>query len=158
MASSALKMLEASASGDPWKTAAIVLFGGGLVWLAWCDLRYQRIPNAVVYPAIVLALVFSVVRPHGDLLASVAAAFIAFCVALLIRGLSRGGLGGGDVKMAALVGAVVGIRGIVVAGIVTAIAGGIAASIILVLRRERARILIAYAPWLALGGVVALLR
>ena len=82
----------------------------------------------------------------------------ALAVAITIRGLSGGGLGGGDVKMAALTGAVVGYPGVLSAGLVTAIAGGVPAAVLLVTRRADRATRMPYGPYIALGSVVALLR
>ena len=76
---------------------------------------------------------------------------------MTIRGLSGGGLGGDDVKMAALVGAVVGYPGVLSAGLWTAIAGGAAAAMLLVTRRGGRGDRVPYGPYIALGAVVALL-
>ncbi len=64
-----------------------------------------------------------------------------------IRALSRGEVGGGDVKMAALVGAVVGFPGIVAAGAVTAAADGLVAGILLMLRLRRWGDALPYGPF-----------
>ena len=66
----------------------------------------------------------------------------ALTAAITIRGLSGGGLGGGDVKMAALTGAVVGYPAVLSAGLVTAIAGGVTAVVLLVTRRAGRRALL----------------
>ena len=81
----------------------------------------------------------------------------ALTVAITIRGLSGGGLGGGDVKMAALTGAVVGYPGVLSAGLVTAIAGGVTAAVLLVTRRAERGGHVPYGPYIALGAIAALL-
>jgi leader peptidase (prepilin peptidase)/N-methyltransferase len=77
---------------------------------------------------------------------------------VVFRTLSRGGLGGGDVKMAALVGGVVGYPAVLIAGAVAAVGGGLTALLLLVTRRATRTTALPYVPFLALGGIIALLR
>ncbi len=86
------------------------------------------IPNRAVYPALVLALAVSPAWTDRGPWAALGGGLGAFAVMALARRLSRGGLGGGDVRLAALVGAVVGYPGVLAAGVVTAAAGGLLAA------------------------------
>ena len=76
----------------------------------------------------------------------------------LIRWLSRGGLGGGDVKLGALAGAVVGYSGIPLASLIMTVAGGATATALLALRRVERASALPYGPFIALGAVATLLR
>ena len=124
--------------------------------LAWSDLRRRVIPNRIVYPALVLALAVSGAWPDRGVAEALTGGFGALTVAIAIRGLSGGGLGGGDVKMAALTGVVVGYPGVLSAGLVTVIAGGVTAAVLLVTRRAGWSARVPYGPCIALGAVVAL--
>ena len=80
-------------------------FSACFLALAWSDLR-RIIPNRIVYPALVLALAASGVWPDRGFAEALAGGLGALATAMAARGLSGGGLGGGDVKMAAQMGAV----------------------------------------------------
>ncbi len=120
------------------------------------DLGTRRIPNRVVYPAIAGAALLAPAWPGrdaADLLAGgVAAGAVFWCVAIA----SRGGLGGGDVKLAVFAGLVTGASRIPAVLAVTAVAGGVAAVGALALGHSR-RATFAYGPCIALGGIAALL-
>ena len=77
-----------------------------------------------------------------------------FLLAALIR---RGGLGGGDIKLAALIGLVVGFPEVLWALAAGIVAGGIAALILVFLARWEIKSHIPYAPFLCLGAIIALL-
>lgn len=139
------------------ETAYVALFGSLLVLLAWLDIRSQRIPNAVVYPALLLAVGLSPTGPGPGLPESLGGCLGALAAGSAIRALSRGGLGGGDVKMAALVGVVVGFPAIVAAGALTVVAGGLAAGALLMLRLRRWGDALPYGPFVALGGLAGML-
>ena len=141
---------------EPAEIALAGCFGAVFATLAWSDLRLRVIPNRIVYPALALALAASSAWPDRGLAEALAGGLGAFSAALAVRALSRGGLGGGDVKMAALTGAVVGFPGVVVAAFWTATTGGAAAAVLLLTRRARRGATVPYGPFIALGSVVAL--
>ena len=139
----------------PAEAAYVALFGALLVLLAWLDLSSRIIPNAIVYPALLLAVGLSPAGPgFPESLEGGVGALAAWSA---VRVLSRGGLGGGDVKMAALVGAVVGWPGVVDAGAVTAASAGLAVGVLLILRQIRRDDALPYGPFIALGGLVVML-
>ncbi len=125
--------------------------------LAWIDLRWMVIPNRIVYPALALALGASPAWPSRGPVEALAGGLGALTVALAIRAVSRGGLGGGDVKMAALAGAVVGSPGVLQAGLVSSIAGGFAAVAVVKSGRDSWGDRLPYGPYLALGAIAVLL-
>jgi hypothetical protein len=69
--------------------------------------------------------------------------------------LGRTGLGGGDIKLAGLIGAVLGTEGGLVAAFVGIIVGGVAATALLVSGRRHLGEYLPFGPFLAVGGVVA---
>lgn len=71
--------------------------------------------------------------------------------------LGRTGLGGGDIKLAGLIGAALGAGGGLVAAFVGIMLGGMTAAILLVSGRRRFGEYLPFGPFLAAGGVVAAL-
>ena len=69
--------------------------------------------------------------------------------------LGRTGLGGGDVKLAGLIGAGLGAGGGLVAAFVGILLGGVVAALLLVSGRRRFGEYLPFGPFLAAGGVVA---
>ena len=80
----------------------------------------------------------------------------AFAVFLAVAILTRGGFGMGDVKLAGMLGFLLGtqVLGALVVGL---IAGGVWSVGLLATRRAGLRSTVAYGPFLALGGVLAIL-
>lgn len=126
--------------------------------LAWIDLRRMVIPNRLVYPALALALAVSGAWPDRCPLNALGGGLGALAVGSIARWLSHSGLGGGDVKLAALVGVAVGYPGLLLASVLTAITGGVAAAMLLATRRAEWSARLPYGPFLSLGAIVALLR
>jgi leader peptidase (prepilin peptidase)/N-methyltransferase len=71
--------------------------------------------------------------------------------------LGRTGLGGGDIKLAGLIGAALGASGGLVAAFVGIMLGGVTAAVLLVSGRRRFGEYLPFGPFLAAGGVVAAL-
>ena len=141
---------------EPAEIALGAGFGAIFMALAWSDLCRRVIPNRIVYPALLLALAVSGAWPDRGVVEALAGGLGALTVAITIRGLSGGGLGGGDVKMAALTGVVVGYPAVLSAGLVTVIAGGATAAMLLVTRRAERGARVPYGPYIALGAIAAL--
>jgi prepilin peptidase CpaA len=102
---------------------------------AWTDLRSRRVPNALTVSGFLLALALRVPLGTSAVLDGLLAAAIAFGLALPVFAL--GGLGGGDVKLLAAVGAFLGVERLWGALFVAVLVGG-ALAIISVLRRGKA--------------------
>lgn len=106
-----------------------------LIAAAVNDLRFQKIPNLLTYPAMCIALVYHFIMSGPDgLLFS--AGGLAMGIAVLILPYLMGGMGAGDAKLMGAVGAILGAKGVFVAFLFTAIAGGIYALILLLVRRR----------------------
>jgi leader peptidase (prepilin peptidase)/N-methyltransferase len=125
-----------------------------LVALAAIDVEQRIIPNRIVVPAagIVLAAQTAIDPSIEWVVAGVAAAAFFLVAALAYPG----GMGMGDVKLALLLGVMLG-RG-VAAAVMIALVASIVPSVAILVRHGSAgrKMGIPFAPFLALGGAVAL--
>jgi prepilin peptidase CpaA len=119
-------------------TFLITFLTGVLVVAVIQDLRYQRIPNLLTYPAMAGALAYHSIT-HGLNGAVFGVGGLALGIATLIVPYLMGGMGAGDAKLMGAVGAVVGTKGVFVAFLFTAIFGGIYALIVLLINRQYAK-------------------
>lgn len=151
-------LLFAVALRQPTAAAAglAVLFGSVFVGLAVLDLERQVLPNAIVLPALALALSLSWVWPDRSVAEALLGGAAALAPMLAVFSLSRGGLGGGDVKMATLVGVVVGYPAVLTALLVASVSAGVVAVSLLVVGAAGRRATIPHGPFLAIAGLVAL--
>jgi leader peptidase (prepilin peptidase)/N-methyltransferase len=134
------------------------------------DLEHSLILNKVVYPSMVVALLLALI-PQSWLtqetwltttiqpgIASAAlGGAIGFGIFLLIAVVSRGGMGWGDVKLAALIGLATGFPMVFLAIIMAAILGGIVAVALLAARKRGRRQMIPFGPFLAVAAMATLL-
>ena len=131
-----------------------VVFGAALVAISAADLEHMIVPNVIVLPAAAVVLAAqSAIHPSFEWAIS-AFAFAAFL--LLVALVYPGGMGMGDVKLALLLGAMLG-RTVAVAFAVGALSA-LVPSIWLIARHggKARKMKIPFAPFLALGAVVAL--
>jgi len=146
---------------DPWQAVLLAPFLGLLVAISVIDVRHKKIPNRLVYPTLIVAAVLIVVGDlaEGDLdVVSAAIGFLAYGLALLIIALiAPKGMGMGDVKLAALIGLVLGSLGleyVAVAAGVGVLLGGVGAIVALLMGASR-KTGIPFGPFLAAGAAVA---
>ena len=128
-----------------------------LVGISSIDLRYRIIPDRITLPLAVAGLVLAAVLRPSDLPELLLSAFGAGLFLLVAALLSPSGMGIGDVKLAFVLGLFVGSS--VVIAIIIGLVGPVVPMLLLLPRYgTRVRKLhLALGPFLALGGMVALL-
>jgi leader peptidase (prepilin peptidase)/N-methyltransferase len=154
-ATTALLVVGSLLAYDATATAVLAaLFCAVLVAVSVIDLEHRIIPNRIVVPAAAVVLVARTVldpSPAWAIAALGAAGF--FLVAILVY---PSGMGMGDVKLALLLGAMLGPT--VPVALMIGMIAALVPSLVLVARHGSAarRMALPFAPFLALGGVVAL--
>jgi leader peptidase (prepilin peptidase)/N-methyltransferase len=139
------------AGAAAWSVAQVVL-----VTLAAHDVATRRLPNTITIPSSLLALGGRAAFERSALAEVALAGLVAFGSFLLLSILFRGGLGMGDVKLAGMLGFLLGWA-VVPALTIGVFAGGIGAAALIGRSGATRRTTIAYGPYLALGGAVAIL-
>jgi leader peptidase (prepilin peptidase)/N-methyltransferase len=135
-----------------------------LLAVALIDARHRIVPNRIVYPALLLLAPAVVVGDLLDVGVDAPKAFIgmlAYAVPLLLVAFAvPGGMGMGDVKLAALIGLALGGLGlshVVVAAGLGILGGGVGALVAVAVFRCGRRQQLPFGPYLAAGAAVALL-
>jgi leader peptidase (prepilin peptidase)/N-methyltransferase len=161
VATAALFVAAALFFDDLWAAMLAAPFLGLLFALAVIDLGHRKIPNRLVYPAFLLATAWIVAADlAGSELSATSAGigFLAYGVGLLVVALiSPRGMGMGDVKLAALVGLVLGSFGladVAVAAGLGILLGGVGAIVALLAGAGR-KTPMPFGPFLAAGAAVA---
>ena len=145
---------------DLWIAAAVALLLALMPALALIDIDHRIIPNRIIYPALVAFPVYLVVaRLFGapvDLL-DLAFGFLLYGGGLFVVALVSRGMGMGDVKLAALIGLVLGAVDLGLVGVAAGAAivtGGVVA-VAMLLRGSGRKNTLPFGPSLAFGAVVA---
>ena len=98
------------------------------------DVKSSRIPNALTFSAVAIAMAFHVLAPSGGGIAFALAGF-AIGLAVFFPMFALGAMGAGDVKLMAAAGAWIGWKAVLFVALYGSIAGGILAVIVAVRRR-----------------------
>lgn len=154
--------------GPGWPLVVATFFTCVLLVIFFIDLEHRLVLDRVTYPASAAALAFSIVRslpgdPLGlaavspQILACVAGGAVGFAIMFVPHWLTKGGIGGGDVKLGALMGFMLGLPAVLAGLFWGFAAGGLGAIVLLATGLRRGRDAVPYAPFLALGAWVGLL-
>jgi leader peptidase (prepilin peptidase)/N-methyltransferase len=153
-------------SGISAELGILILYTSMFIVIFFTDLEHGLILNVVTYPGIIIALIFSVFLPQTWLveygpnygIANAAlGGVIGFVIFFLLAVIRRGGMGWGDVKLTALIGFAVGYPLVLLAILIGALLGGVAAIILLASGKRRRGQSIQYGPFLAIAAMIALL-
>ena len=127
-----------------------------LVALTAIDLDHQMIPDAITLPGILIGLVINLASRRISWLDSVVGILLGGGLFLVIILVSRGGMGGGDLKLGAMLGAFLGWKALIVAVFVAIVLGGAVGAVLLATGRRGRKDPIPFGPFLAAGGAMAL--
>jgi leader peptidase (prepilin peptidase)/N-methyltransferase len=148
-----------------WAAIETLLWMAVFVQIVLFDLKHRLILDRITYPAIVVAVVLSAVTPGLSFTRSLTGGVVIGGFFLLFHLLSRRGIGLGDAKLGALIGAVTGL-GLDSASHLQAIyavtggifLGGAVALLLLVTRVRSLKDPIPYGPFLCAGAVLVLFQ
>jgi leader peptidase (prepilin peptidase)/N-methyltransferase len=156
--------------GLGWELALVAFYCCLFISLLLIDLEHRILPNKLVYPGIIIALVIaslgsifgfepSDIVGRGFRLWIVDAAVgggIGFGILFVIAIISRGGMGWGDVKLAALIGLITGFPLVILAIFFAVIGGGLTAAILLLAKLKSRKDAIPFGPFLSIAAMVTL--
>lgn len=136
-------------------------FISALIVITVIDLFHQIIPDAISLPGIGVGLLGSFIVPHITLLNSLKGMLLGggglFIVATIYQWLfKREGMGGGDVKLLAMIGAFLGWRAVLLTILLSSLIGSITGIAFIALKGKDFKYAIPFGPFLSLGAAIAL--
>lgn len=149
--------------GISWNLGIVALYCCLFIVLLITDLEHNILPNKIVLPGMAIAFMLalaaesvpSIAQP-GLKSAAIGGA-IGFSLLCLPALISRQGMGWGDVKLAGLIGLVTGFPLVFLAMFLAMVSGGLAASIMLLLKVKGRKDMIPFGPFLSVATMVTLL-
>lgn len=144
---------------------AYLFFAAISVVLSLIDLDTRRLPNVIVLPSYVVSLVLLALAcvlgaDWVALLRAAIAMAVLFAFYALLRAIRPDGMGGGDVKLAGLIGIQLGWLGwgsVVVGAFAAFVLGGVFGVALLIARRAGRRTAIPFGPWMLAGAWVGII-
>jgi len=137
------------------------VFVAALIVVSFIDLDHQIIPDVISLPGIVVGLALSATGYGPPLLDSIIG---VLCGGGILWGVAAGyyaltgreGMGGGDIKLLAMIGAFLGWRAVLVTLVLGSMSGALVGLGLMLTRGANTRVPIPFGPFLACGAVCAL--
>lgn len=137
------------------------LFAAAMAVLFWVDLRERRLPNVVTLPGIAIGVALSLFTPPGwrlSLLGVLVAGGGSWLMAeIWFRVRREEGMGMGDVKMLAMIGAFLGLPVTIAVFVFSTFAGSLAGLALILLKRGDMKTGLPFGCFLAIGGILGVL-
>jgi len=136
-------------------------FVSALIVITVIDLYHQIIPDVISLPGIGVGLIASLILPQIAFFNSLIGVLLGggslFIVGTLYQWIfKREGMGGGDVKLLAMIGAFLGWKAVILTILLSSLIGSLTGIIIMVLKGKDFKYAIPFGPFLSLGAVISL--
>jgi leader peptidase (prepilin peptidase)/N-methyltransferase len=125
-----------------------------LIVVCFIDMENQIIPDEIIIVGLLAGIIFSSVDIQNLFRDYIPGALIGSGILLLIVILSRGGMGGGDIKLMAVIGIFLGWRKALLALFISFILGGIFAFVLLITRKKGMKDAVPFGPFLGAAAMV----
>jgi leader peptidase (prepilin peptidase)/N-methyltransferase len=155
--------------GFGWHTLIYFVFCSSLIVISFIDLDFQIIPDVITLPGIPIGIIFGgflLLNPFMRNLSlgiksSLIGTFIGFGLFYLIAvvGLhvfKKEAMGGGDIKLMAMVGGFLGWKGVILTTFLGSLSGAIVGVLVILFKGKERGSRIPFGPFLALGSVITL--
>lgn len=119
------------------------------------DVTYMLIPNKILLVFAVIFLLERVFIPLNPWWDSIAGAVVGFTLLLLIAVISKGGMGGGDIKLFAVLGFVLGVKTVLFSFFFATFFGALIGGIGLLIGKVKKGKPMPFGPFIGLGALVA---
>jgi len=144
------------------QTLIYIILSSALIIIAFIDLNEQIVPDVISLPGIVLGLILSFFVSYISFVDSALGVFVGGGIILVI---GMGGsvifkkeaMGGGDVKLAAMIGAFLGWRYIIISLFLGFFLGALAGIILILSKIKSREDVIPFGPFIVLGSLITLL-
>ncbi|MFC1839396.1 prepilin peptidase [Thermodesulfobacteriota bacterium] len=136
-----------------------MIFTAALLCVSFIDLRHQIIPDVISLPGIIAGFILSFFSSHitwvHSLIGILVGGGILYIVALLFEVLmKKEGMGGGDIKLLAMIGAWLGWKAVPFVILLSSLTGLLLGGASLVISRQGIRSRIPFGPFLSLSALI----
>jgi len=148
--------------GRSYQTLIYALLSSALIIISFIDLDVQIIPDEISLPGIIIGFALSFIVPYisylNSILGIIAGGGIIFLIALAgLAIFKKEAMGGGDVKLSAMIGAFIGWKYIIVSLFIGFFIGAIAGILLILLKIRSRDDLVPFGPFIVLGSFITLL-
>ena len=138
-------------------TIGAFALGEILIAISFIDIDTMEIPDGLNIALAVVAIFFAFIDPSVSIISRIIGFFIVSGFMFLVCCIKEGAFGGGDIKMIAVLGFLLGWQMVLVGSFIAIVSGGIYAAILLLTHNIKLQEHMAFGPFLAAGCYIALL-
>jgi len=144
------------------QTLIFIILSSALIIIAFIDLNEQIVPDVISLPGIVIGFIISFFVPYISFINSALGVAVGGGIILII-GLGgsvifkKEAMGGGDVKLAAMIGAFLGWRYIVISLFLGFFLGALAGIFLILSKIKSREDVVPFGPFIVLGSIITLL-
>ncbi|MBA4348695.1 MAG: prepilin peptidase [Thermodesulfovibrio sp.] len=158
--------------GMGWHLLFLFAFVSAMIVIIFIDSEFQLIPDLITIPGFVIGILgasFIIPDPfvHSSFypftgisivgfLNSAAGMLLGGGLFYLIAVVSKGGMGGGDIKMMAMVGAFMGWKAVLLTTFIGSLTGSLVGIFLMVFKGKDRKTKIPFGPFLSLGAIITL--
>jgi len=137
----------------------LFLFCSALVVITFIDLEHQIIPDEISLPGIVIGFIFSFFLQGHSWLNSLLGILLGGGILLLVAYgyqwlTGKEGMGGGDIKLLAMMGAFLGWKSILFIVFASSLVGSVVGITMMLVQKKDSKLAIPFGPYLAFGAVL----
>ncbi len=142
-------------------TAGYFLFCAALLVIIWIDVQHQIIPDVISLPGIIIGLLFSFISPALSWQDSLIGILVGGGILYAIAGLyflwrKVDGMGGGDIKLLAMIGAFLGWQALPFVILASSLSGTVVGLIAMIKQKKGGQTRIPFGPFLSLAALAYL--
>ena len=131
------------------------LFSALLV-ISVIDLYHKIIPDVITIPGIIIGLLASAFILPSGIKGAILGALLGSSLFFIIAVVSRGGMGGGDIKLIAMIGSFLGLTDVLITIILSSFIGSVVGILMMVFFGKSRKYMIPFGPFLSIGGIISL--
>ncbi len=139
--------------------AVYFVFAASLIVITFIDIDHRIIPDVISLPGIPLFFAGSFLLPAvtpleslTGILAGGGSLFLVAWVYYLLTG--NEGMGGGDIKLLAMIGAVVGWQGVILTIFAASVTGTVIGGVMMIASGKNMKLAVPFGPFLAIGALI----
>jgi leader peptidase (prepilin peptidase)/N-methyltransferase len=138
------------------------VFFSALTLISFIDLSHRIIPDVISLPGIVIGVIISWLHPQMSIIKSLIGLLVGggslYLVAVVYELVTKKeGMGGGDVKLLAMIGAFIGWKGVLFTILCSSLIGSIVGVTMMLITSADGKYAVPFGPFLSLGAILYVL-
>lgn len=127
-----------------------------LIVITFVDLERQEIPDELILFGLIMGLLFNIFNIKTDMVPGIIGFILGGGAFLIIAMLTNGAMGGGDIKLMAVLGLFLGWKLIIIVAVISFILGGVVSFILITAKIKGRKDYIPFGPFIALAALAVI--